>query len=160
MYAVFASRGDKSIHRKEIAIPGVSAASATAEAAQVIAWFRSPGFAADLLIQPEPTPEELAQFLDGCKNGLARLRQLLIDSSKAGPRQKRGKGTKKIDGPIRRESVRQEIKDLRDSKVLLKDIYKRLGRDTASARRRSKEFGSRNDRQTRVMDDRVVIVSY
>lgn len=114
------------INRKEIAIPGVSAASATADAAPVMVWVRSPEFSAELLKQPEPTPKELAQFLDGCKNGLARLRQLEIDSVEGGPRQKRGKGPKMIDDPTRREDIRKAIKSRRDSGRKLKDIFERL----------------------------------
>ncbi len=114
------------IDRKGIAIPGVSPASATADAAPVMAWVRSPEFSGELLKQPEPTTEELAQFLDGCKNGLARLRQLQIDSSEGGPRQKRGKGPKMIDDPTRREDIRKVIKSRRDSGRKLKDIFERL----------------------------------
>jgi hypothetical protein len=93
-----------------------------------MASVRSPDFAAELLKQPEPTAEELAQFLDGCKNGLARLRQDFLRRAEGGPRLKRGKGTKKIEGFAKRESVRKETKDLRDAGVLLKDIDERVGK--------------------------------
>jgi hypothetical protein len=113
--------------RTRAAIPEVGAQSANAEAGPAMAWVRSPEFPSVLLRQPEPSPEELRQFLDGCKNGLARVRQEVIDSSEGGPPRKRGKGPKKIEGPAKRDSVRQETKDLRDSGVLLKDIDRRVG---------------------------------
>ena len=114
------------INRKAVAIPGVSPGSASAEAAPVMAWVRSLEFPSELLKQPEPTPEELVQFLDGCKNGLARLRQLEIQSSEGGPRPKRGQGSKLIDDPIQREDLRRVIKSRRDSGRWLKDIFERL----------------------------------
>jgi hypothetical protein len=86
-------------------------------------------FAAWLLKQPEPSPDELNSLLKQMKDALANLRQHFLHAAKSGPRHKHGGRPKELDDPEIHERIRAKIRDLRGHNTTLKDIFRRLARE-------------------------------
>lgn len=97
------------------------------EAERALARFRSGEYAAWLLSQPEPTPGQLKQILSA-RNGLGNLRQHLANTTKLGPRRRRGGQPKVIKDPAVRQKIRDTIKSLRDPGENLETLFKKLAK--------------------------------
>jgi hypothetical protein len=110
---------------KVLALDGVVNVQAT-RVGQALQQVASGEFAESLLSEPEPTPEQLDQFLAKIKDALPNLRQHLLSSARCGPRHRRGGRPKEIGDPDERERIREAIKSLRDPGVRVQDLDKRF----------------------------------
>lgn len=111
----------------------VSASSGTSEIRpdrieQEFGRLESGEYAAWLLSQPEPTPDQLSEIIELCKSALPNLRRRFQRSAKLGPRHRRGGRPVELPDPELRKSIRETIKRLREPGTSLESLYKRLAR--------------------------------
>jgi hypothetical protein len=85
---------------------------------------QSEEYAVWLINQPEPSPEELDEVLNGIRNALPDLRQHFSLAAKGGPRHRRGGRPPELDDPVVRKEIHAKIKARRGPGTKLKDIFK------------------------------------
>ncbi|HEV3334763.1 MAG TPA: hypothetical protein VG096_27435 [Bryobacteraceae bacterium] len=86
-------------------------------------------YAAWLLDQPEPSPEELGKLLTAIRDALADAKGHLMQAVKVGPQHKHGGRPKELDDPKKRQEVCERVKQLRGPGSNLQNIFRRVGRE-------------------------------